>query len=164
MQRQGVKSNGVMWMGKYEQLQTAEGKISSSIENADTKTRDKLSDYLDVNSASGELKVYRNADKSSSAYGWSFQPLGVTASGLGPGRNVRFADIDGDGVSSSRCFQPSTELAANTLPLSLTTISISRKMAARLSTEAYLRTPPTNGWPCQKLMPRVSGNGPKRFS
>ncbi|KAM0426176.1 hypothetical protein ACHAPT_008521 [Fusarium lateritium] len=59
---------------------------------------DGLSDYLVLDPKSGELSVYKNADKSKGTYGWAFEPLGVTASGLGPGRNVRFADIDGDGL------------------------------------------------------------------
>lgn len=38
---------------------------------------------------------------SSSANGWRWNPVGSIATGLGPGANVRFADIDGDGVGPS---------------------------------------------------------------
>jgi hypothetical protein len=44
--------------------------------------------------------VYLNSGPStSSGNGWDWEPIGSIASGLGPGTNVRFADIDGDGVS-----------------------------------------------------------------
>jgi hypothetical protein len=47
----------------------------------------------------GLLKAYLNVgEDKGSEYGWKFKPIGTIASGLGPGKRVRIADIDGDGV------------------------------------------------------------------
>ncbi|KAJ6438913.1 Lipase 1 [Purpureocillium lavendulum] len=56
-------------------------------------------DYLVLDPKSGELTVFLNEgeDRASEPYNWHWKPIGSIASGLGPGRNVRFADIDGDG-------------------------------------------------------------------
>ena len=63
--------------------------------------RDGKDDYLVLDPKSGELTVFLNEgeDRASEPYNWRWKPIGSIASGLGPGRNVRFADIDGDGVS-----------------------------------------------------------------
>lgn len=41
--------------------------------------------------------------------GWKFKEIGSIASGLGPGKNVRIADIDGDGVSAASSPQKKNE-------------------------------------------------------
>lgn len=48
----------------------------------------------------GELHAYLNGGENPSNPGvYIWNPIGSIASGLGPGADVRFADIDGDGVS-----------------------------------------------------------------
>ncbi|KAJ4208903.1 hypothetical protein NW759_013504 [Fusarium solani] len=60
---------------------------------------DGLDDYLDLADKTGLLKAYLNVgEDKGSEYGWKFKPIGTIASGLGPGKRVRIADIDGDGV------------------------------------------------------------------
>ncbi|KAH8894324.1 integrin alpha N-terminal domain-containing protein [Thozetella sp. PMI_491] len=54
-------------------------------------------DYLVLDPKTGELTVYLNGGPSSGSNGWTWNSIGSIASGLGPGANVRFADIDGDG-------------------------------------------------------------------
>ncbi|KAJ6439023.1 Lipase 1 [Purpureocillium lavendulum] len=70
----------------------------SSIRLADLDG-DGKDDYLVLNPKSGELTAYLNdgEDRVSEPHNWHWKPIGSIASGLGPGRNVRFADIDGDG-------------------------------------------------------------------
>ncbi|KAJ4199065.1 hypothetical protein NW767_008648 [Fusarium falciforme] len=59
---------------------------------------DELDDYLDLDDKTGMLKAYLNVgEDKGSEYGWKFKPIGTIASGLGPGKRVRIADIDGDG-------------------------------------------------------------------
>ncbi|KAF4982276.1 hypothetical protein FZEAL_2062 [Fusarium zealandicum] len=59
---------------------------------------DGLDDYLDLNDETGELKAYLNVgEDKDSDYAWKFNPVGTIASGLGPRKRVRIADIDGDG-------------------------------------------------------------------
>lgn len=54
---------------------------------------------MDVDPKIGLVKAYLNeGEDKSSEYGWQFKPIGTVASDLKPGKNVRFADIDGDGV------------------------------------------------------------------
>ncbi|KAG5808825.1 hypothetical protein H9Q71_006708 [Fusarium xylarioides] len=55
---------------------------------------DGLYDYLDLDPKTGLLKAYLNLGRESD---WKFRPIGTIASGLGPGKRVRIADIDGDG-------------------------------------------------------------------
>ncbi|CCT67685.1 uncharacterized protein FFUJ_14670 [Fusarium fujikuroi IMI 58289] len=55
---------------------------------------DGLDDYLDLDPKTGLLKAYLNLGRESE---WKFRPIGTIASGLGPGKRVRIADIDGDG-------------------------------------------------------------------
>jgi hypothetical protein len=57
-----------------------------------------LDDYLVLDPETGELTAYLNegADEDF-VNGWRWNPIGSIATGLGPGANVRFADIDGDG-------------------------------------------------------------------
>lgn len=67
------------------------------------KTRDGRDDYLVVDPKTSELTACLNdGEVESHPYNWQWKPVGSIASGLGPGRNVRFADLDGDG---GRCFQ-----------------------------------------------------------
>ncbi|EXL92374.1 hypothetical protein NOF04DRAFT_16014 [Fusarium oxysporum II5] len=56
---------------------------------------DGLDDYLDLDPKTGLLKAYLNLGGESE---WKFRPIGTIASGLGPGKRVRIADIDGDGT------------------------------------------------------------------
>ncbi|PNP41723.1 hypothetical protein TGAMA5MH_06316 [Trichoderma gamsii] len=59
---------------------------------------DGIDDYLVTDPKTGELTAYLNEGASTvNQYNWLFKPIGSIASGLGPGANVRFADIDGDG-------------------------------------------------------------------
>ncbi|KAL4861685.1 SGNH hydrolase-type esterase domain-containing protein [Aspergillus spectabilis] len=59
---------------------------------------DGLDDYLVLDPETGELTAYLNegADEDF-VNNWRWNPIGSIATGLGPGANVRFADIDGDG-------------------------------------------------------------------
>ncbi|TIC96910.1 hypothetical protein CH35J_007763 [Colletotrichum higginsianum] len=55
-------------------------------------------DYLVLDPKTGELHAYLNkGPDDSKAEKWLWDPIGSIATGLGPGANVRFADIDGDG-------------------------------------------------------------------
>lgn len=68
-----------------------------------TPLRDGFDDYLVIDSKTGKTTAYLfEPDKEGEEqYGkFLFKPVGVIASGLGPGKNVRIADIDGDGVST----------------------------------------------------------------
>ncbi|KAL6864240.1 SGNH hydrolase-type esterase domain-containing protein [Trichoderma novae-zelandiae] len=59
---------------------------------------DGIDDYLVINPKTGKLIVYLNQGPSkANKYNWLFKPIGSLHEGLGPGANVRFADIDGDG-------------------------------------------------------------------
>lgn len=61
--------------------------------------RDGLDDYLDLDDKTGLLKAYLNVgEDKGSEFGWKFRSIGTIASGLGPGKRVRIADIDGDGA------------------------------------------------------------------
>ncbi|KAH6949082.1 SGNH hydrolase-type esterase domain-containing protein, partial [Fusarium avenaceum] len=55
---------------------------------------DGLDDYLDLDATTGELKAYINLGEERD---WKFRAIDTIASGLGPGKRVRIADIDGDG-------------------------------------------------------------------
>ena len=57
-------------------------------------------DYLVLNPKTGELTVYLNEgrDPANKDLGWKWRPIGSIATGLGPSKHVRFADIDGDGL------------------------------------------------------------------
>ncbi|KAL4939991.1 hypothetical protein BDV06DRAFT_224534, partial [Aspergillus oleicola] len=59
---------------------------------------DGMADYLVLDPETGELTAYLNegADEDFDN-NWRWNPIGSIATGLGPGANVRFADIDGDG-------------------------------------------------------------------
>ncbi|KAF5019289.1 hypothetical protein F66182_8707 [Fusarium sp. NRRL 66182] len=64
----------------------------------DGNNSDGRDDYLTLDPKTGALRVYLNkGNDTESEYGWRFQPIGQTASGLGPGKNVRIADVDADG-------------------------------------------------------------------
>ncbi|KAK3699774.1 hypothetical protein LTR37_016283 [Vermiconidia calcicola] len=58
---------------------------------------DGFADYCTVDLDTGELRAYLNDGPATNEFGWSFSPIGSIASGLGPGKNTRFGDIDGDG-------------------------------------------------------------------
>ncbi|XWX00175.1 hypothetical protein V2A60_008195 [Cordyceps javanica] len=61
---------------------------------------DGYDDYLVINSTTGALTAYLLVPEGggeSRFGGYLFDPVGQIASGLGPGKNVRIADIDGDG-------------------------------------------------------------------
>ncbi|KAI3557278.1 hypothetical protein CABS03_11863 [Colletotrichum abscissum] len=54
--------------------------------------------FLVLDPRTGELHAYLNkGPDESKAEKWLWDPVGSIATGLGPGANVRFADIDGDG-------------------------------------------------------------------
>lgn len=58
---------------------------------------DGSTDYLSVD-AHGAVTAYLNGGANSEAnLGWLWMPAGKIASGVGPGNEIRFADIDGDG-------------------------------------------------------------------
>ena len=50
----------------------------------------------------GQLDAYLNKgpDPASASQGWAWEPIGSIATGLGRGADIRFADIDGEGVSN----------------------------------------------------------------
>ncbi|TLD05009.1 uncharacterized protein PgNI_09260 [Pyricularia grisea] len=55
-------------------------------------------DYVVLDSQTGALDLYLNKGEDRDfVNGWRWEPFGQIASGLGPGANVRIADIDGDG-------------------------------------------------------------------
>jgi hypothetical protein len=57
-----------------------------------------MADYLVVDSKTGQLDAYLNEGQAlSTPEGWRWRPVGSIATGLGPGKHIRFADIDGDG-------------------------------------------------------------------
>lgn len=59
-----------------------------------------MDDYLVLHPETGELRVWINRGPAPERpEGWIWEGIGSIASGLGPSRNIRFADIDGDGVS-----------------------------------------------------------------
>ncbi|KAI1153342.1 hypothetical protein F4825DRAFT_449639 [Nemania diffusa] len=58
---------------------------------------DGLDDYLDPDPKTVLLKAYLNNGMDPVSYRWSWNPNGTIASGLGPGKRVRIADIYGDG-------------------------------------------------------------------
>jgi GDSL-like lipase/acylhydrolase family protein/VCBS repeat protein len=59
---------------------------------------DGKADYLVLDPKTGKLDVYLNlGPDASTPEGWRWKPIGTIASGLGPGADIRFADIDGDG-------------------------------------------------------------------
>jgi hypothetical protein len=64
------------------------------------RNRDHKDDYLVLDPKTGALKAWlnRGPDPLNIADQWHWEPTGEIATGLGPGANVRFADIDGDGV------------------------------------------------------------------
>lgn len=67
-------------------------------------TGDGKSDYLVVNASNGAVDLYINGGADpTAANNWRFTPIGTIASGLGPGGNVRFGDIDGGKHFWSRC-------------------------------------------------------------
>jgi hypothetical protein len=71
-------------------------------------------DYLLLDHVTGQLEVFLNGGPANNADGWIWHPKGVTASGLGNAKDIRFADIDGDGVSFDvLCIEHSS---ANTQP------------------------------------------------
>lgn len=59
---------------------------------------DGKADYLVLDPVTGELTAYLNGGPSTDGvHPWTWVPIGSIAKGLGPGADVRFADIDGDG-------------------------------------------------------------------
>ncbi|KAL6354196.1 hypothetical protein LRP88_12530 [Fusarium phalaenopsidis] len=59
---------------------------------------DGYSDYLNVEADTGKMDLYWNNPKYVAKDDW-FEAHGTSASGLGKAKNVRFADIDGDGLA-----------------------------------------------------------------
>ncbi|KAF6833212.1 hypothetical protein CPLU01_05731 [Colletotrichum plurivorum] len=61
-------------------------------------TGDGMDDYIVVDPKTGKLSVWMNmGEDKDTPEGWRWQFIDIDASGLGPGKNVRIADIDGDG-------------------------------------------------------------------
>nr|UMZ45332.1 hypothetical protein [Paramyrothecium sp.] len=61
---------------------------------------DGLADYLDIDPKTGRINAYLNLGENidpNDGPRWGFKSIGTIASGLGPGKRVRIADIDGDG-------------------------------------------------------------------
>lgn len=91
---------------------------------ANATNRDGKDDYLVLDPKTGELTVYLNGGiDEGSEYGWKWNPIGSIATGLGPGANVRFADIDGDGVSKVERVRVVRFIMANSCCCSLMIIS-----------------------------------------
>jgi hypothetical protein len=61
-------------------------------------SRNGYSDYLNVDAETGKMDLYWNNPKYVAKDDW-FEAHGTSASGLGKAKNVRFADIDGDGLA-----------------------------------------------------------------
>jgi len=58
---------------------------------------DGRADYLSVDARGGVTAYLNGGANSEASLGWLWIPAGKIASGIGPGSEVRFADIDGDG-------------------------------------------------------------------
>lgn len=89
--------------------------------------------------------------------GWKWNPIGSVATGLGPGANVRFVDIDGDGVSRAQRVRVVRSIMTNSCCSSLMTTSIYIPTAAQPSTE-ICTTQITRG-PCGKPCPTPTLQG-----
>lgn len=73
-----------------------------------------MDDYLVLDPDTGALRAYLNAGRSDDRLeGCLGRPVDEIASGLGPGADVRFADIDGDGVSNRVLFLLCTDKRRN---------------------------------------------------
>ncbi|KAF6806774.1 hypothetical protein CSOJ01_08589 [Colletotrichum sojae] len=67
-----------------------------------TAFRDGKDDYIVVDPKTGKLSVWKNmGEDKNTPEGWKWKFIEIDASGFGPGKNVRIADIDGDGISST---------------------------------------------------------------
>ncbi|PNY28626.1 Lipase 1 [Tolypocladium capitatum] len=94
----GLDSLGWLWLPRNGGKPVASGAAPASQVQFGDIDGDGKEDYLVVDPKTGELTAYLNEGEDHSApYNWHWKPVGSIASGLGPGRNVRFADIDGDG-------------------------------------------------------------------
>ena len=89
---------------------------------SDTRYSDGYDDYLTLAPETGELKAYLwvQGGGGEQKYGnVKYDPFGTIATGLGPGKNVRIADIDGDGVSLTMKAQMLRVGSANCICLSI---------------------------------------------
>ena len=60
---------------------------------------DGKADYLTVDAQGGVTAYLNGGANSQASLGWVWYPAGKIASGVGPGNEIRFADIDGDGLA-----------------------------------------------------------------
>ena len=81
------------------------GAPGSSVQFADING-DGKADYLVVDPVTGAVHAWLNMGGTYGNWGWN--DMGVVASGLAPGANVRFADINGDGKADYLVVDPVT--------------------------------------------------------
>ncbi|KAL2066782.1 hypothetical protein VTL71DRAFT_2854 [Oculimacula yallundae] len=68
---------------------------------------DAKDDYLVLHPETGALTVWLNKGPNPDiSWKWVWESIGTIASGLGPGKNVRFADMDGDGYDDYILLRP----------------------------------------------------------
>src|ERR1700744_1939631 len=132
-----------------------------SKKHADTHMRDGKADYLVLDPKTGALNASLNdGPAENTPEKWHWSPIGQVASGLGPGKYVHFADIDGDGVcppclggilADKRC--------------SLTIISSSSHEAKLSSTGMFGKMiKKISGYLCQRRTPQVLGRDQRRLA
>ncbi|MGW6007779.1 FG-GAP-like repeat-containing protein [Streptomyces sp. NPDC055210] len=106
-----VAPNGSVkaWINGGRNLQgwvwSAQGQIAGGVGSPGSQIRlvdinsDERADYLDV-APNGSVKAWINAGPSSGGGDWLWNPLGSIAAGVGsPSSQIRFADIEGDGMA-----------------------------------------------------------------
>ncbi|KAK2029622.1 hypothetical protein LX32DRAFT_616739 [Colletotrichum zoysiae] len=92
------KAFGYQWIPLNDGKPIASGAAPASHVTFGRINGDNKADYIVVDPKSGKLSVWLNEGQSdNSPDNWKWVEVDVDASGLGPGKNVRIADIDGDG-------------------------------------------------------------------
>ncbi|EFQ34084.1 uncharacterized protein GLRG_09228 [Colletotrichum graminicola M1.001] len=89
---------GYRWIPLNDGKPIASGAAPASQVTFGRITGNDKADYIVVDPESGKLSVWQNMGPGkNSPDNWGWNEINVDASGLGPGKNVRIADIDGDG-------------------------------------------------------------------
>ncbi|KAL8758639.1 MAG: hypothetical protein Q9199_001317, partial [Rusavskia elegans] len=98
----GLQSDGKHWswipINNFEDIMSGTGAKREMIQFADMDG-DRKQDFNIVDPKSGSIVLYKNGgQKSDGKWSWNLANNGKPiATGLGPGKNVRLADMDGDG-------------------------------------------------------------------
>jgi lysophospholipase L1-like esterase len=103
----GVVGGAFAWTSEGE-IATGVGSPGSEVQFADV-TGDGKADYLVVDAASGAVTLWRNGGANASANnGWDWIPDGQIATGVAPGAQIQFGDVNGDGKADYLDVDPST--------------------------------------------------------